>query len=151
MSGADWLIIAAIVVLVIVAGVFALAETSFTRMTRIKALTLEEESKHNRRARLLHRLVQHPERSINPILLVVLFCHIVASALLGVVTERHFGAAGLAIGIVIELVIIFTFAEAAPKTWAIQHTEQAALMTAPIVGGVATFPPIRGLARAPIR
>ncbi|MCU1460383.1 MAG: hypothetical protein JWO37_458 [Acidimicrobiales bacterium] len=150
MSGTDWLIVVAVVVLVVLAGFFAMAETALTRMNRIKVMTLEEEegASKKRRARLLHRLVEHPERSINPVLLLLLVCHLVASALITVFAERHFGAAGVAIGIGIEVVVIFTFAEAAPKTWAIQHTERAALLVTPIIAAIANFPPIRGLARA---
>ena len=44
-----------------------------------------------------------------------------------------FGPLGVAIGIVLNVVVLFVLAEAAPKTWALQHTERAALLTAPLV------------------
>ncbi|HEV7888869.1 MAG TPA: DUF21 domain-containing protein, partial [Acidimicrobiales bacterium] len=144
MTSSDWGIVAGIVALVMTAGFFALAETSLTRINRIKAITLAEEGR--RGAGLLVRLADHPERYLNPILLLVLLCHLAAGTLLGIVTERRFGAAGVVIGLIIEVAFIFVVAEAAPKTWAIQHTERAALLSAPFVAGIASFPPVRLLA-----
>src|SRR5207302_3846428 len=57
------------------------------------------------------------------------------------------GGAGVALATAFEIVVIFVFAEAAPKTWAVQHGERAALLVAPIVLGLARFPPLRIIAR----
>jgi CBS domain containing-hemolysin-like protein len=146
MNGGDWAIVATIVALIALAAFFAMAETSLTRINRVKAITLAEEGR--RGAGLLVRLAEHTERFLNPILLLLLVCHLAAGTLVGVITERHFGAKGVAIGLIVEVVFIFVLAEAAPKTWAIQHTERAALFSAPVVTAIATFPPVRALARA---
>jgi putative hemolysin len=143
-TSGDWFIIAGIVGLVLTAGFFALAETSLTRINRIKAMTLAEEGR--RGAGLLVRLAEHTERFLNPILLLVLLCHLAAGTLLGIVTERRFGPWGVLIGLIIEVGFIFVVAEAAPKTWAIQHTERAALLSAPVVSAIAGFLPVRLLA-----
>ena len=144
MTQSDWLIIAAIVGLVLTAGFFALAETSLTRINRVKAMTLAEEGR--RGAGLLVRLAEHTERFLNPILLLILVCHLGSAMLLGIVTERRFGPWGAAVGLVIEVSFIFVLAEAAPKTWAIQHPERAALIAAPVVTAIARFWPVRLLA-----
>jgi CBS domain containing-hemolysin-like protein len=135
----------AIAGLVMTAAFLALAETSLTRMNRVKALTLKEEGR--RGAGLLAHLVDHPERFLNPILLLVLVCHLVSATLVGVLSERLFGALGVAIATFFEVVVVFVFAEAAPKTWAVQHTERAALISAPVVAAIVNFPPVRLLAR----
>ena len=57
---------------------------------------------------------------------------LVAATLVGIVTERAFGALGVVVGVAFEIVVIFVVAELAPKTWAIQHTDRAALLTAPV-------------------
>ncbi len=49
------------------------------------------------------------------------------------------------LGIVFEIVVIFVFFEAVPKNWAVQHSERAALLSAPIVSTLIRFPPIRWL------
>ncbi|MDQ1445322.1 MAG: magnesium and cobalt exporter, family, partial [Acidimicrobiaceae bacterium] len=143
MRSGDWIIIASIAGLIVVAGFFAMAETALTRINRIKAITLAEEGR--RGAGLLVRLAEHTERFLNPVLFLVLICHLAAGTLLGLVTERY-KATGLIIGLIVEAVVIFVLAEAAPKTWAIQHTERAALLSAPIVSAIASFPPVRLLA-----
>ena len=144
MTSGDWLIIAGIVGLVLTAGFFALAETSLTRINRVKAITLAEEGR--RGAGLLVRLAEHTERFLNPILLLILVCHLGSAMLLGIVTERRFGPWGAVIGLIVEVSFIFVLAEAAPKTWAIQHPERAALIAAPVVTAIASFPPVRLLA-----
>ena len=135
----------AILGLVALAGFFALAETSLTRINRVRAGTLRDEGR--RGAGVLFRLTEHPERFINPILMLVLVAHLVAATLVGILADKHFGAAGVAVAIVVEVVFIFVLAEAAPKTWAIQHTETAALLAAPIVTAIANFAPVRLFAR----
>src|SRR5687767_2420551 len=145
MTGAEVGILAAVAGLIVLAGFLAMAETSLTRMNRVKALTLQEEGR--RGAGVLARLVDHPERFLNPVLLLVLVCHVVASILVGVLFDKY-GAVGVAIATFLEISVIFVLAEAAPKTWAVQHTERAALLAAPVVSAIANFPPVRLLARA---
>ncbi|MGH9178182.1 MAG: hemolysin family protein [Acidimicrobiales bacterium] len=146
MTTTQGLMLAAVLSLIFLAGFFAMAETSLTRISRIKAITLEEEGR--RGAPRLARLVEHPERFLNPILLLVLVCHVVAATLVGALAEQLFGPIGVAVATFSEVVVIFVFAEAAPKTWAVQHTERAALLAAPLVAAISNFPPVRLLARA---
>jgi len=141
LRGTDAVLIIVIVVLLVMSGVLALAETSLTRMSRVKAITLEEEGR--RGANVLVRLIEHPERFLNPILLMVLLCQLVAATLVGVVSEHLFGAFGVAVATAFEVVIIFVLAEAAPKNWAVQHPERSALFAAPLVNAVVRFPPVR--------
>ncbi len=137
--------LAAVFVLIGAAAILAMSETALTRINRIKAMTMAEEGRRGSAA--LVRLVEHPERFLNPVLLLVLLCHLVAATLVGVLAERFFGPVGVTIAIVFEVVVVFVFAESLPKTWAVQHPERASLLTAPIVGAIVGFPPIRLLAR----
>jgi putative hemolysin len=143
-GGALTVIIVVIVVLVILAGFFAMAETALTRISRVKAVTFAEEGK--RGAKQLLKVVALPERYLNPILLLVLICHTLLATLVGAITGP-LGAVGIGVGYLIELVVIFVLAESGPKTYAVQHAEKAALITAPVVVGVASFPPVRLLTR----
>ncbi len=139
----DVILIIVIAVLLAGSGVLAMAETSLVRMTRIKAKSLVDEKK--RGARQLARLVDSPARFLNPILLLVLICQLVSATLVGIVAEHLFGGLGVVLGIVFEVVVIFVFFEAVPKNWAVQHSERAALLSAPIVSTLIRFPPIRWL------
>jgi putative hemolysin len=141
----ELVLLGVICALILLAGFFAMAETSLTRISRIKAITLEEEGR--RGAKKLAQLVEHPEHFLNPVLLLVLMCHVVASILVGLVFDR-FGALVVTVATVAEIAIIFVLAEAAPKTWAVQHAERAALLAAPAVSAISNLLPIRLLARA---
>ena len=145
MTTTQALMLAAIVALVLLAGFFALSETSLTRISRVKAMTMEEEGR--RGAAKLARLVEHPERFLNPVLLLVLVCHLVVASLVTLLAEQLFGTAGVAIGVFFEVVVIFVLAESAPKTWAVQHPERAAILAAPLISFITNLAPIRLLAR----
>ncbi|HEX2047607.1 MAG TPA: hemolysin family protein [Acidimicrobiales bacterium] len=146
MTTAEILILVAVLGLISTAAFLAMAETSLTRTNRVKALTLSEEKR--RGANALVRLVEHPERFLNPVLLLVLLCHLVAATLVGVLAERLFGPVGVAVATAVEVVVVFVFAESVPKTFAVQHPDRAALITAPVISAITSFPPIRLLARA---
>ena len=142
----DALFIAIIVVSTIAAAFFAMAETALTRINRVKARTLEEEGR--RFAKTLHRLVEEPEKFLNPVLLLMLLFHLLIATLVGILAEEHWGGAGIAIATVLETAIIFVLAEAMPKTWAVEHPERSALLSAPITAAIVSFLPIRILTRA---
>jgi len=139
-----WLLIV-IVVLVVVATVLAVAETAITRMTRSRAAALAESNP--KRGPLVRRIVDNLERDLNAVYLSVNIVQTVQAALVGVLAARLFGPLGVAIGIVLNVVVLFTLAEAAPKTWALQHTERAALLSAPLVDFIGRLLrwPARGL------
>jgi CBS domain containing-hemolysin-like protein len=142
----DVVMIIAIVVLLTLAAFLALAETGLTRMTRAKAIGLEESGRRSGPA--LVRLVSRPEEFINPLLLVVLIVQTVQTALTTLVAERLFGGAGVAVGLVINVGLVFVLCEAAPKTWAVQHSERSALITARPVHTLTRFWPLRLVSRA---
>jgi CBS domain containing-hemolysin-like protein len=138
---ADLVIVIVVAVLIVMAGYIAMAETALTRMNKVKAMTLSEEQP--RRGRALLRLVGHPERFLNPLLLVLLVCQLVQATLVGIVSERLFGTLGIVIATIFNVVIVFVLAEAAPKTWALQHPERSALAVARPVAALVAFAPIR--------
>ena len=140
------LLVSLVVALIALAAFLAMAETSLTRMNRVKALTMVEEGR--RGAHALLRLVEHPERFLNPVLLLVLLCHLVAANIVAILAERAFGPPGVVVAVVFEVVVIFVLAEAVPKTFAVQKPERAALLVAPFVSAIVSFLPVRWLSRA---
>jgi CBS domain containing-hemolysin-like protein len=139
----DWILIAAIAVLLGMSGALALAETSLIGTTRAKAKALLDDHRHG--ARQLARLVEDPQQFLNPILLLVLVCQLVSATLVGVLASHWFGPLGVVVATVFEVVVIFVLFEAAPKNWAVQNPERAALFSAPIVMAIIRFPPIRAI------
>ena len=135
----------AVVALVAGAAVLAMAETALTHLPRAKALALVEEGR--RGAASLERLLEHRERYLNPILLLVLMCHLATATLVALQAESRFGPAGIALATFLELLVLFVISEAAPKTYALQHTERAALLVAPLALLVGRIAPLRLLTR----
>jgi putative hemolysin len=144
-SNTDWLTLIAIFFLLITSAFFAMAETAFVRMNRIRAMTLEEEGR--RGAKRLVALLEEPETALNLVLLFLLICQLTAGTLVGVLVEGRLGGYGVLIGTVVEVIAFFVIAEVAPKTYAVQHTDRAALRLAPLLWAITHFPPLRALSR----
>ncbi len=139
-----WLLVA-VAVLMTIASMSALAETAIVRISKAKATGMAEEG--GPRARALLHLVAAPERWLNALLFVTLVCQIVQATLTGVVSGRLFGGLGIFVATVVNVGITFVLAEAAPKTWALQHTERAALLSARPVKVLVDFVPLRLLSQ----
>ena len=103
-SSSDTYLSLTVLVLLILSGFLALAETSLVRMNKSRARSLREQ--HRRGSRALTLLTESPQKFLNPILLLVLICQLVSATMVGVLTDRLFGAAGIFIGIVGEVVVV---------------------------------------------
>lgn len=125
--------------------VLAAAETAFTRMSRIRALALDEEGRKG--AHRLAQMLERPERTLNVVLLLILVCQMTSASLLGVVLEGAFGSAGLVFGLLLQIVVFFVIGEVAPKTYAIQHSDRAALRLSGFLWAISNFWPLRLLSR----
>ncbi len=143
MGGADWAILATVIVLFVLSIWLAVAETAFVRMNRIRAIALEEEG--SKRAGHLVVMLEHPEQTLNVVLLLVLVSQLTSATLIGVLLEGTAGALGVVIGIVLQIVLFFVIGEVAPKTYAVQHTERAALAVTPFLWFFTNFAPLRWL------
>jgi putative hemolysin len=130
-----------VLVLLVLSGFFALAETSLVRMSKSRSRSLKEQGR--RGASALVKLADAPEKFLNPLLLLVLMCQLISATMVGVLAERLFGAAGVIIATISEVVVIFVIFEAIPKNLAVQHPDSAALVTAPVVSSLLRFWPIK--------
>lgn len=146
MGGADWAILVVVVVLFVFSIFLAMAETAFVRMNRIRALALADEG--DRRAARLAVLLQQPEQTLNSVLLLVLVSQLTTATLVGVLLEGIAGTWGVVIGIILQIFLFFVIGEVAPKTFAVQHTERAALTVTPLLSFLTHFAPLRLLSRA---
>ena len=140
-SSGDTYLGATVAVLLILSGFFAVAETSLVRMNKSRARSLRDQGRHG--AKALVELSETPEKFLNTILLLVLICQLVSATMVGVLAGRLFGAAGLFIATVSEVVVIFVIFEAIPKNYAVQHPDSAALTAAPVVRRILKFWPIK--------
>jgi CBS domain containing-hemolysin-like protein len=144
MATAEWVAVAIIVVMFIFAIVTAIAETAFLRMNRVKALALQEQGEKG--ATKLVRMLERPERTVNSVTLLALAAQLITSYLLGILLGSS-GAWLVVLSLVLNVIVFFVFAEAVPKTWAVQHSDRAALRTAGFLWFLTGFAPIRWIVR----
>lgn len=146
MTGIDVLMLVVIVVLLLILVFLAAAETALNRISAVKAKALAD-SIGTRSAAALHRLVTHPERFINPLLVTVTFLQVGQAFLTSLLADRLFGPTGIIVGFLLNVVVFFVLAESMPKTWAVLSAERAALITARPVELLVSFPPLRWISR----
>ena len=135
--------VVAVLVLWVISGFMALAETAFVRVSRIRLLALADEG--DKRAKRLLRLLERPEQAMNSVLLLLLGAQLGAATLLGSELEPALGHMGVLVGVLVEIVIVFTLFEVIPKTFALQHTERAALLSSGFLSFVTGFRPLRAV------
>ncbi len=140
-----WMMVA-IVILLLMLMYLAVAETAINRISRVKAQAMSDQ-KPSKAATSLVRLVSHPERFINPLLVTVSFLQIGQAFLTSLVADRLFGTAGVVAGFVLNVVVFFVVSEAMPKTWAVLRPERAALATARLTEKLVGFAPLRVISK----
>jgi CBS domain containing-hemolysin-like protein len=117
--------------LVLFGSVLAIAESSISRMTRVRAMTLRRERRRN--AALLERIETDPPRYLNSIYFAVMLAQNGSAILVAILAERHFGNLGLALVSAGFTLGYFVVVEAMSKTFGILHSDRAALALAPMV------------------
>ena len=140
-STGDTVLVISVAILLILSGFFAMAETALTRTNKSRARSLRDQGR--RGAKALVALAESPERFLTPLLLLILICQLVSATMVGVLAGHLFGAAGVFVATALEVIIIFVAFEAIPKNYAVQHQDEAALVSAPVVGRLLRFAPVR--------
>jgi CBS domain containing-hemolysin-like protein len=128
-----WLIVL-VVLLVVFGSVLAMAEASISRMSRVRALALEDEGRRN--APLLVRIETDPPRYLNSIYLWVMFAQNGSAILVAILAERYLGSFWITILSVLFTLVYFVVVEAMSKTFGILHSDRVALALAPVVYGL---------------
>lgn len=147
MSGAEIALIIAIVLMLFVLAVLAVAETALNRISRVKAQALVDSS-GSRSSRALLRLVERPERFINPLLVTVTVLQMGQAVLVSQLAERWGSGWIFGLGVFfLNVVVFFIVSESMPKTWAVLHPERGGLATARFTNALVSFPPLRLVSR----
>jgi|JI10StandDraft_1071094.scaffolds.fasta_scaffold06539_9 Mg2+/Co2+ transporter CorB len=120
-----------IVCLLIVAAFFSAAETGLTAASRARLTEIEKRG--SRRAGMVLKLLEAPERLIGALLLGNNLANITASAVATAALIKIFGDSGAVIASAAMTVIILIFAEVMPKTYAITYPERTSIGVAPIM------------------
>ena len=99
------ILVSVVVVLLVSSGILAAAETALVRTSKVKAKSLSDDER--RGAKALVALVEHPQRFLNPLLLLVLICQLISATLIGILADHWFGALGIVVATVFEVIVIF--------------------------------------------
>ena len=140
-----WLSVIAVVLLAITVFL-AMSETALNRMTVSRAKEIERSGGWG--SSRIVSLVSEPAKYLNVVLFVMLVCQLVEATLVGVLAYRVLTTGWTIVAVALNIIVVFVFAEALPKTYAIENTERVARLVAPIVAPLARFWPLRMLARA---
>ena len=132
----------AIGVLLLGLAYLAVAETALNRVSKVRAQAMVEEHP-SRATQALLQLVSRPERFINPLLVMVTILQTAQAFLTTILADSLFGAVGVVVAFALNVVVFFVLAEALPKTWAVLHSDRAALATARPTLALVSFPPLR--------
>ena len=124
-----WWILA--VLLVAFGTVLAAAEASLTRMSRVRALALQEDGRGN--AETLVKIESDPPRYLNAVYLTVMFVQNGSAILVAILAEREFGSTWVTIISFGFTILYFVVVEAMAKTFAVLHTDRVALTLSPLV------------------
>ncbi len=155
MSRTEVLALVGSVLLTLLAAVLAMAETAFTHLGRARAAAIDRNRDSNGNGAdggdeptgVLTELVSRRNQVLNPILFLLLLCHLGAATMVAIVADNHWGTPGVLTALAIELVVVFVVGEAAPKAWALDHTETAAVRVTPVVRFVGAIAPLRWILR----
>lgn len=131
MDNETLLMIGVIAAMLLVSGMFSAAETSLT--TASEPLMHQLERKGDHRASRVRRLLVHKERLVGAILVGNNLVNILASALATSVMISFFGEAGVAYAAAVMTILVVTFGEVLPKTYAIRNADVIALAVAPVM------------------
>jgi len=140
-NNVDLLMLTTIFILLLVLIFTSVAEMGLSRITRPKAASLADQG--HKAGAALKKLVNAPEKWVNPLLLTVNICATVQATLTGILSDRLWGTYGIIIGVALNVLVFFVLAEAVPKTYAVLYPQKAALATARPVSALVAFPPLR--------
>ena len=127
-GGMDGWLIGLLGVALAVAVFVAAGETALLRMSPVRAASLA--SGGDRRARRVLILLDDLPQVLSAVLLTALLSQIGAATITGVLAQRWFGNLGVTLSSVGLTVLLFVYAEAIPKTYAVRHTDRVALALA---------------------
>ncbi len=127
------LVLALIFALLVVSAFGAMASMALSRISRVKAHHLAQE-RQNRSARRLETIAEDPAPFLNVMLLITVLAHATATVLATSLAVRLLETGGEIVAAVAMTLAIFVFSEIAPRNYAVQNSETAALFVAtPVV------------------
>jgi CBS domain containing-hemolysin-like protein len=124
-------VLGSVVGLVVFGTLLALAESSISRMTRVRAGVLRHEGGRN--AALLEQIESDPAPYLNSIYLAVMCVQNGSAIVVALLAEHYFDDLGIALVSVLFTLGYFVVVEAMAKTFGVMNSDRVALALAPLV------------------
>lgn len=124
--------ILSVVVLLTISSLFSCFETAITAASRARTHRLANDG--NKNAKKLEKLLKNRDKVISTMLLGNNAVNILASSIATIMLDKMFGSSGLIYATIIMTILILIFSEVLPKTYAIHHADNVALLFATPIG-----------------
>ena len=124
-SQSTWLIV---ILLLFAAMFFAIAETAFASVSRVRLKTDAERG--DKRAEKALYVTDHFDRAITTLLICTNIVHIATASIVTVYVPKRWGISAVSISTLITTLVVFFFGEMLPKSIARKYSEQLSLATA---------------------
>ncbi len=136
-------------VVVLLIGLMLLLVTVESALTHTSPMRIEfVASEQPARAARAAQLLETPETLLNPLRLLTVIVQVGETVLVTVMAARWLSPLGVAGAAVVNIAVIFVVGEVVPRTLGILHAERVAVALARPVAALATFFPVRWMARA---
>ena len=132
-SQMTWLIV---ILLLFAAMFFAITETAFASVSRVRLKTDAERG--DKRAEKALYITDHFDRAITTLLICTNIVHIATASIVTVYVTKRWGVSAVSISTLITTLVVFFFGEMLPKSIARKYSEQLSLATAGILGALMT-------------
>lgn len=147
---AFWTTCGAILLLLVLSGLFSGSETALTAASRGKLRS--QADKGSRGAERALAITEDNERLIGSVLLGNNLVNILAASLATALFTRLFGDSGVALATMVMTILVLVFSEVLPKTYAITNPEAAASRAAALIQPVIfLFAPVVAFVRVLVR
>jgi len=117
-----------LIVLLFLAAYFAVCETAFASVSRIRLKTAADRG--DRRAKKALYITEHFDKAISTLLIGTNIVHLAAAAYVTVLVTRRWGLSAVTISTIITTVVVFFAGEMLPKSIAKKYSERFCLGTA---------------------
>ncbi|MEE9595345.1 MAG: HlyC/CorC family transporter [Acidiferrobacterales bacterium] len=121
-------LVIALTFLILLSAFFSASEIGMMAINRYRLKHLAKSG--HRAARIVHKLLERPDRVLGVILLGNNFANLAASAVTTIIALKIFGQASIAVATALLTITILIFAEVAPKTIAAMQPERVAFPAA---------------------
>ena len=127
-SRSTWLIV---ILLLLAAMLFAVMETAFASVSRVRIKTGAEKGE-KKAVRALY-VIEHFDRAITTLLICTNIVHLATASIVTVYVTKRWGVSAVSISTLITTLVVFFFGEMLPKSLARKYNEPLSLLTAGVL------------------